>query len=273
MNVQRYVELYHIAQDVLGSNLVKLIENDDEIRSEWISKEEWLMLPLPSEVSMNDAKNRMEPNIYISIYDDDKYVEIGIEANTLHCVHQLKNILHEFHNKEKSDILEKIHQLDDSFSTRVNRKIKDKHFSQRPEYKQMFLIQSNELNNDSIDEMFLVTDTIRKSGLHLKEIRGTPHPIETPTIELISTKFQNDDEVFKQKLQSIKPIFEICLNIKTKTELNKREKEKIVVICTKCKEIISENEFANDIFCQKCRSFLKKTKMKNIDESYHLRSD
>jgi len=273
MNVQRYVKLYHIAQDVLGDKLVKPIEDDNEIISEWISREEWLMLPLPSENSMNDAKNRMEPNIYVSIYDTNKYVEIGVEANTLDCVYQLKNILHEFHNKEKSHLLEKISQLDDSFSTEVNRKIKDKHFSQRPEYKQEFLIQSNNLDNGSIDEMFLIVDKIRERGLNLKEVRGTSHPIETPTVKLISTEFQNDDEIFKQKLLSIKPIFETCLNIKTESELNKLEKEKIVVICTKCKEIIPENDFAHDHFCQKCRSFLKRTKMKDIDESYHLRND
>lgn len=273
MKIQRYVQLYQIAQDVLGDNLVKHVEDDNEIISEWISKEEWLMLPLPSERSMNEAKNRMEPNIYVSIDDDEQNVVIGLDANTLNSVKKLKNILHEFHNSEKNYLLEKISQLDDSFSTKVNSKIKNNHFSQRPDYKQEFLIQSNKLDNDSIEEMFIKVDEIRKRGLNLMQVKGTSHPIETPNIELVSTKFQNDDEIFKHKLQVIIPIFETCINIKTETSLKKIEKEKVVFVCTKCKEIISKSEFTQDPFCQKCRSILKRTKMKNIDESYHLRSD
>ena len=69
MNDQRYVEFYHIAQDVLVDKLVKHIEDDNEIISEWLSNEGWLMLVLPSECCMNDAKNRMEPNIYVSVID------------------------------------------------------------------------------------------------------------------------------------------------------------------------------------------------------------
>ncbi|MDK2825134.1 MAG: hypothetical protein PWQ51_749 [Methanolobus sp.] len=271
MNDQRYVEFYHIAQDVLGDKLVKPIEDDNEIISEWLSKEGWLMLPLPSESCMSDSKNRRGPNIYISASDEK--IIIGIAVNTLESVYQLKNILHEFHNKEKSDLLNEITRLDDSFLTKVERKIKEKHFNQAPEYQNEITIHSNKLDNDTISEIFLKVDEIRNDGVNLKKARGTSHPIETPRIELTGTSFKNNDEIFRQKLISIKPIFETCINIKSKTELNKIDKERIVVICTKCKEIIPESPYPLGTFCQKCGSLLKRTKMKKIDESYHLRSD
>ena len=129
------------------------------------------------------------------------------------------------------------------------------------------------MDNESINEIFFIVDKIREDGLNLKKSRGTSHPIETPRIELTGTSFENDDEMFRQKLNAIKLIFEACINIKTKTELNKMHKEKIVVICEKCKEIIPESQYPPGTFCQKCGSLLKRTKMKKIDESYHLRSD
>jgi DNA-directed RNA polymerase subunit RPC12/RpoP len=271
MNNQRYVEFYRIAQDILGDNLVKPIEDDYEIVSEWVSKEGWLMLPLPSESCMSDAKNRRGPNIYVSASDEE--IIIGIAVNTLESVYQLKNILHEFHNKEKSDLLHEITRLEDSFLTKVERKIKEKHFNQSPRYQNEIKIQSNKLDNESINKIFFTVDKIREDGLKLQKARGTSHPIETPRIELTGTSFENDDEIFRQKLISIKPIFETCINIKTRTELNKIDKEKIVVICAKCKEIIPESQYPPGTFCQKCGSLLKRTKMKKIDESYHLRDE
>jgi len=61
--VHQYIKLYNIAYEELGSNLVRKLSDSEVIN--WISRENWLMLPLPAETKMENAKNRWNPNVSV----------------------------------------------------------------------------------------------------------------------------------------------------------------------------------------------------------------
>lgn len=224
MDSEWYIKYYKIAHDVLGKELLKTID-DNQITDEWLSREGWLMFPLPDENNLDEARNRLNPNIYIypSIDGENEYVHLGITCNTLDSVEKMRNILDNYHSDEKDKLLASMKKLDDSFETKVSSKIKEIHFAQSPTYDDIFSIKSCEIAN-SIDEMFENVKTIRSRGKERKKIKGTSHPIETPVIDLIYSVFKSDEDIFREKIQQIKQIFETCICIKDSVGLNKEKK-------------------------------------------------
>lgn len=224
MNNEWYIKYYKIAHDVLGKELLKTID-DNQITNEWLSREGWLMFPLPDENNLDEAKNRLNPNIYIypSVDGENEYVHLGITCNTLDSVEKMKNILDNYHSDEKDKLLASMKKLDNSFETKVSSKIKENHFAQSPIYDDTFSIKSCDIAN-SIDEMFENVKTIRSRGEERKKIKGTSHPIETPVIDLIYCVLKSDEEIFREKIQQIKQIFESCICIKDSAGLKKEKK-------------------------------------------------
>ncbi len=217
---QQYVKLFNIAQEVLGSNLVKRL-NDSEVIN-WISRENWLMLPLPTEAKMENSKNRWDPNIYITLNKTNigkEKIGVGLTCNTIDSVEKMRNILDSYHNPEREYLLSALKKLDNTFTASVSSKIKENHFAQPPDYERKLEINSNQIDDKIIKNIFQITDEIRKRGIELKESRGTSHPIETPTFELAYCEFQMNEDIFRRKLQELKPVFETCLQVKRSAEL------------------------------------------------------
>ncbi|HZK62157.1 MAG TPA: hypothetical protein VFC41_08760 [Anaerovoracaceae bacterium] len=271
LNIEDYVKIYNIAYEVMGADLLKKMTHDDEIIEEWVSNENWLMLPLPNEKSMNDAKNRLDPNIYITLNGEagKEFVGIGLTCNTIESVQKMQNILDSYHIIEKNLLLSTLAELDDLFKTSVSSKIKENHFLQRPIYSEQFSIQTNTIDENSIKEMFRNVAEIRERGLKRMELEGKSHPIETPVIDLVYCEFASDEVVFRNKLQQVVQIFELSSNIKKSAEIKKDKKKlidsKIVSVCRGCPRLIPDEECDGSRFCKKCGSLIKKIKNKDLN--------
>lgn len=270
----QYIKWFKIARDVLGSDLVG--EINDEAIVKWVSNENWLMLPLPTEVDLEAAKNRWDPNIYITLDENSsgrEKIGIGLTCNTIKSVEKIQNILDSYHNPKRERLLSALKKLDNSFKASVSSKIKENHFAQPPVYLTKLKIESNKIDGNRIKEIFKITSEIRENGKRLMEVRGKSHPIESPTFELAYCYIPRDEEIFRKKLQEIKPVFEACLRVKRNSELEREKKKlrdsEIVLICEKCHKIVSEQEYSKNKF-HSCKNLIRKVKRKDLDPSFKI---
>lgn len=272
----QYIKWFKIAREVLGGNLVGELNDEDIVK--WVSNEEWLMLPLTTEVDLEAAKNRWDPNIYITLDETNsgrEKIGIGLTCNTIKSVEKMQNILDSYHNPEREGLLSALKKLDNTFKASVSRKIKENHFAQRPKYISLpkLEIESNKIDENWIKETFRETSEIRKKGQELMEVRGKSHPIESPTVELAYCQISMDENIFRKKLQELKPVFEACLHIKRSSELEKEKKKlrdsQIVLICEKCRKIVSEQEYSKSKF-HSCKNLIRKVKRKDLDSSFKI---
>lgn len=265
--VHQYIKLYNIAYEELGSNLVRKLSDSEVIN--WISRENWLMLPLPAETKMENAKNRWNPNIYIILYkinSGKEKIGVGLTCNTIDSVEKMRNILDSYHNPERESLLSALKKLDKTFTASVSSKIKENHFAQSPDYERKLEIKSNQIDDKIIKNIFQITDEIRKRGIKLMESRGTSHPIEAPTFELAYCEFQMNEDIYRKKLQELKPVFETCLHVKRSGELEREKKKiedsQIILKCKKCGKTVTEDEYVKNKFCPKCKSLIMRFKKK-----------
>lgn len=271
VNIEGYVKIYNIAYEVMGADSLKKMTNDGEFIENWVSNENWLMLPLPNEKSMSDAKNRLDPNIYITLNGEDEkeFIGIGLTCNTIESVQKMQNILDNYHIIEKRLLVSAMSKLDDLFKTSVSSKVKENHFSQRPIYREQFSIKTNAIDDNSIKEMFRNVAEIRERGLKRMELEDKSHPIETPVIDLVYCEFANDEVVFRNKLQQVMQIFELSSNIKKSAEIKKDKKRlndsKIVSVCRGCPRLIPDEECDGSRFCKKCGGMIRKVKNKDLN--------
>lgn len=270
----QYIKWFKIAHEVLGGNLVGELKDEDILK--WVSNENWLMLPLPTEVKLEAAKNRWDPNIYITLDETNsgrEKIGIGLTCNTIKSVEKMQNILDSYHNPERERLLSALKKLDNTFKASVSSKIKENHFAQSPDYDTKLKIESNKLDEKWIKEIFRITSEIREKGKELMEVCGKSHPIESPTFELAYCQIPRDEDIFRKKLQEIKPVFEACLHVKRSSELESEKKKlrdsQIVLICEKCRKIVSEQEYSKSKF-HSCKNLIRKVKRKNLDSSFKI---
>lgn len=271
-----YVKWFKTAREVLGPDLVGELKKDEDVAG-WVSSEDWLMLPLPTEISMDAAKNRIAPNIYIAVTyplreedpldegasdakDIPGKIRIGLTCNTINAVNRMRNILDGFHNPERENLLSALKRLDDGFETSVYAKIKKGHFAQSPDYRREFEEKSNKIDEGCIRKIFEKVDEIRNRGRQLMRERGKHYPIEAPVLKLASCEFPMAEQTFREKLQALKPVFQACLHIKSESEIKKAKKEmedsRIAFACRRCGKNFSEEEYRKSRFCPTCKGLI-----------------
>jgi len=209
------------------------------------------------------------PNIYIILYkinSGKEKIGVGLTCNTIDSVEKMRNILDSYHNPERESLLSALKKLDKTFTASVSSKIKENHFAQSPDYERKLEIKSNQIDDKIIKNIFQITDEIRKRGIKLMESRGTSHPIEAPTFELAYCEFQMNEDIYRKKLQELKPVFETCLHVKRSGELEREKKKiedsQIILKCKKCGKTVTEDEYVKNKFCPKCKSLIMRFKKK-----------
>lgn len=257
--IQDYIKWYKIAKDVLPNLIPSL--NEDEIK-ENISSKDWLIFPLPSEEGKQEAVNRPDPHIDITLRDPGK-IRIGIRCNTIKSVEKLKNILERHHLKEKIQLIQQMRALDDRFSTQIISKQKEYNFAQAPKHETLFIAKSNIIDEAAIKNIFNVVDEIRQRGLDKKSEQSLHFLPEAPVIDLVVISMPLDEENFRSALAMIGPIFETCRRVKTRSEINfERRKSKKAKMkthfeeytCYKCHIKLPID--SNSRFCPNCGAYL-----------------
>jgi DNA-directed RNA polymerase subunit RPC12/RpoP len=219
-----YAPWYRLAQEVFDTLIPQL--SDQEIKALSAKRANWFAIPVASEASIEEVANRQEPHLDFKLMDDGKSIRIGIRCNTVSSVEKLENILNSFHTVEKDNLIAEMRKLDGDFKTQVMSKIKETNFARVDAYERKFEIVSNSINENYIHQIFATARTIRDSGTARKRDKDLRLNPETPVIDLCYTVIDAEPPIFKAKLLQLKRIYEICLSVKTSSELREEEEKK-----------------------------------------------
>jgi DNA-directed RNA polymerase subunit RPC12/RpoP len=255
----RYVEWYKIAEDTLGPKLIKQTKTDQDI-TKWVSQEKWMILPLPYENEPKDAKSRKFPNIYFSLLENGM-INLGLVCNTIASVEKMENILLPHSDPVKERLLEQMRLLSPEFSTFVSSKRKV-HFASVPTHERAFEIPSCQINESSIHRLFQEARAIRDRGKEVPAIYSSNYPSEAPVLDLATIQIKQDKDIFRKKLQDLKPLLESCLDVRTeaqyKREEAKKPKKRIEdYSCPKCERKFTREQYDGNRFCPKCGMRIK----------------
>ena len=260
---KKYVTWYRLAEKALG-DLVPHPKSNSDI-TKWVSKENWLMIPTFTERTIIEARNRPDPNIYFALRN--KRISLGLICNTLASVEKIRNLLHNYHTKERTEFLEHMKELDDDFLTEVTVKKKPHHYAQPPKYETDYKVPANKVDDQSITEIFRRVDNIREKGIQEKEMDDKSWPPITPGLDIASKEVDYVEQDFVNAIAELRPLYDVCLRIKTgaeiERELRKLQKQKVpIMLCSKCHSSYVPTSTVK--FCPKCHSFLLLTQVSKI---------
>lgn len=255
---REYILWYKFIEEILGDAVPH--HKDEEI-VRYVSAADWLVVPLRDERDREEAKNRPAPNLFMSLHEDS--IHIGISYQNLPSIELFKNISHEFHDPDRSEFLNFLKGLNEKFKTSVYKIIKYTHFSQVPDYEKVFEFTTNMIDENKLDKVISISDSIREEGRELRKLGNLSWAPIIPGINLLDIHIDVDDNKFKEILEQIKPIYNIILKIKTKGEIVdeiKRQKRTLRLsardfyYCPGCSNEYSLEDYKNYRFCKVCET-------------------
>jgi len=223
---KEYIRWYKIAEEVLAGSIPFL--GEDEI-IKFVSQNNWLIIPAGNEADRQESIIRSDPNIYFDLSEEGK-IHVGFVCNTLESVRRVRNLLHGFHTIEKDNFIRELRKLNEEFKTGVERKIKEHHFQQSPEYEAEFQFPTNMIDSALLLEAFEKIDRIMEESNEMMRRQGKSWRTLAPVINIAHTVIDRDENKFREVLKKLKPAYQVALRIKTdeeiKKEIQRRERRK-----------------------------------------------
>lgn len=224
MDKNKYIKWYKLAKATIGDSNLIPERIDSDIIGNHVSKENWLNLS-PSK-NLEAVSSSVNPNIWFSI-DEDKRGSIGVHFNNKDSMKKIKNVLSSACDEQKVELLSVMMDLDDTWKTTLNRKIKVSNPRQSPKYDQEWEETANKLDNEAIEKLFNKSQMIFDDGKREAETKKEEgkYYSETPTLNLIECEFDLGEDDFKKQMLIAHEILVICCNIKTVTQVKKELKK------------------------------------------------
>jgi hypothetical protein len=210
----KYIAWYRAVESVFGDDVPHLT---DEKITDYVSNEDWIIVPVVGEEDKEDAKKADRPNLFFYLSEEGK-ISFGITYDKLESVERLRNIISPFNEKERNEIIEKLAALDNAFLTKVYRKIKKNYWAESPTYEEVFVEHSNKMNNEQFLELFKTVDKIMDERNLLE--KGKKYRL-APAINIVNVEIDREQNNFKKMLSKTKPIYEVTLKVRTREEFEK----------------------------------------------------
>ncbi len=249
-DINKYLPWYRIAESVLGG-LVPAGRTDREVM-EMISPNDWLIIPTHTESSRHQSIVRPDPNIYFSVRQE---IELGLVCNTLRSILKMRNILLQYHSKDEEKFIGQLHRLDDTFETTVGKKRYPYHPRQSPLYTEVFSHRSNMMNESVFEKTFSLAQGVYEEGREEQSKLGIKWNPIRPTVGLTECSLPHNRDLFEEKLRAIVPLYELCLSIKTETEIRREARRSGMIErlrCPSCKYGPIPAQITR--FCPECKT-------------------
>jgi len=228
-----YVSAYNFCKETVANSYLIPSLTDNQI-VELISREDWLMFKLDSELDKNEAKIVARPNIYLRI-KGTKFI-MGLTLNQIKAVKWFIEISEDYNQQTKTELITLVKQLPNEYLTTLERKIKDSHPMQVPKYSDGGVkFQSNLIEETKIvalctqalqitDEGKIKTDLIKQ--------QQNKYYSEFPAINLAKVEDELTEENIKNAATLLFPILAKCLSIEQRVKIP----EEITNIINKIKQ-------------------------------------
>lgn len=229
---QRYIKWYHLARKVIADEKITPNLTDTRILG-LVSAANWLPIASPDLIyGRNKVKTSHFPNIYTVLHSEEPRMSVGLVFNTVGSIDGTrKSILTPYSKEEKFELVRLLHELDDNYKTKVFRKIRPD-YRQTPEYDDAgcFAIQTNMINEESIEQMFNCVNRIREEGSANRERlialgKAKKSYTETPIIDLAVIEIPLDEDEYKKRIKELIGPYKACLAIKPPAEIRRRIKK------------------------------------------------
>lgn len=226
MDKKKYVKWYKLARASVGDSNLIPERTDSDIIENHVSKDNWLNLS-PAK-NLEEVSSSVNPNIWFSIHEGG-IGNIGVHFNNKDSMKKIRNILSSTCNEQKTELMNVMKDLDNTWETTLSRKIKESHPRQSPDYYDEWEIPANKLNNEAIEELFKRSQKIFDEGKREAEYKMETgnYYSETPTLNLVECEIDLTEDKFKKQILIAHEILGICYNVKTGTQV-KKELQKVL---------------------------------------------
>jgi len=245
-----YEKWYNLAEEeVNNKNLIP--ERSKEEIFKLISKENWLMF-CPEGIDRIEAIQFPEPNVFFDVLSKEGnltgFGRLGLTFNNLGAYDKFKTIMNKINEELKDKITRELLGLKYDWKIKVDKKIKKYNYAQTPEYEEVGMWETRNINQEIVDEIIEKAKKIREEGIvnreNVREQSGNPKKFynETPTINLMEAEFKLSEEEFRDRISEIFKILSLCLGVKGDVEVNKiiREKTKRIEEIKKKLELMED---------------------------------
>ena len=218
--IAEYVRLYKLAVVAVDDQSILPARTDDQIKK-LISKAEWLMFGKEG-VDRVESANSPKPNVWLRI--EDTTYEIGLYYNTKKAMDNARNLLHQHNSEKREQLLAEMSKLDDSYTTKLQRKTKENHFRQSPIYTDILVFKANEIHDiQKIKDLFAKSEEVEREG-KIKKKNGQVGG-EYPSLDLIYVECK-DDADFQKKIKEVFNIYKIVENVKSEEQYDREVKRR-----------------------------------------------
>jgi hypothetical protein len=211
--LEEYVKWYKLAQSSINDE--EIIPNlpDDKIK-EFVSQADWLIIPNEIEAKKDQSKNRDNGNIWIRL--DNGSISFGISFTNVRSIDKLTSLLNTQNTSIRKKLLEIFSKLDDKYKTTVNKKVKEHHRAESPDYQPVFEpIQTNLMNEEKIDFILDTAKRVREEAS--QKIKDNPELrkllTDFPDVSLVSVTIDKDENEFVKRILEMRQIYEICTQV------------------------------------------------------------
>lgn len=216
-----YIKWYNLARDIIKNEELIPTRTDAEI-IDLVSKEGWLLFCLKGDTK-EITINKDEPNIFFDLHNRESNFKdmsrLGLSFNNLKSYERFKMIMKGTNKEIKEKVTEKLLKLGSDWKVNVRRKIKH-NWALKPKYTKEKEWGSNQINKEIVEEIIKIGDMIREQGISERKKWEPKYYFEGPAINLMESEFVRNEETYKDKILEAFAILSLCLDVKTRVEIN-----------------------------------------------------
>ena len=228
INKSDYIKWYNLARDTIkNEDLIPTRTNTEII--DLVSKEGWLLFCLKGDTK-EITKNKDEPNIFFDLHNREGNFKdmsrLGLSFNNLKSYERFKMIMKGTNKEIKEKVTEKLLRLGSDWKINIRRKIKH-NWALKPKYNKEKEWASNQINENIVNEIIELGDKIRTEGQNERKKWEPKYYFEGPAVNLMESEFPRKEETYVDKILESFAILSLCLEVKTRVEINQEVRRMI----------------------------------------------
>jgi len=220
--IKAYILLYNFLYERINDEILIPKLSDKELMSEWLSNENWLMIPPKDSITKESAEKSPYPNIWLAIDPDLKQMSAGIHWAQAPSVKNFLSILDRMNNDNREQLSKTFSSLKKEYIIIAETKSRKKgaHIFAPSNYKKEEKWNLKNFSPDIAEQIIKKMDEISEQGKKLKEEGKVEWALPTLQIRYKSID-GNDYETILEVIMDYMKILKVCHKILSEKQINK----------------------------------------------------